>query len=198
VDNPDESTVLGHARQIVASGYAIYGPSTMLMLTVGQGVVGFTLDPNFGEFLMTRSEVRVLDHTRQFAVDASNRRHWPQPVQRYVDECLAGRSGPRGVDFSMRWMGSVVADAHRILLQGGICIYPRDQGDSSKTGQADALFVARPVAHLIEQAGGRASTGFAPVDSVDVSHMAQREPLIFGCSAEVERIEQFKAVPLVW
>lgn len=157
--------------------------------------MAFTLDPNFGEFLMTRNELLVSEDTCEFAVNASNRRHWPQPVARYVDECLAGRSGVRRADFNMRWMGSVVADAHRILLQGGICIYPRDQEDTTRIGQIHAWFIAKPIAFLIEQAGGRASTGYQSLDRLALSSFSQRIPLIFGSRNEVERIERYWVDP---
>jgi fructose-1,6-bisphosphatase I / sedoheptulose-1,7-bisphosphatase len=143
----------------VAAGYALYGPVTMLVLTVGNGVVGFTLDPNLGEFKLTHPNITVPADTQEFAINTSNSRFWEPPVKRYVDECLAGKTGPRGKDFNMRWIASMVAEAHRILMRGGVFMYPRDTKDAAKPGRLRLLYEANPIGLLMEQAGGRASTG---------------------------------------
>ena len=182
--------------QQVAAGYAIYGPTTMLMLTVGSGVHGFTLDPNLGEFKLTHPDVMIPPETQEFAINASNSRFWEAPVKRYVDECLAGKTGPRGKDFNMRWIASMVAEAHRILMRGGVFMYPRDTKDPSKPGRLRLLYEANPIGMLMEQAGGRASTGHGPVLQVQPSALHQRIGLVFGSRSEVERIERYHAEPL--
>lgn len=182
--------------QQVAAGYALYGPTTMLMLSVGTGVYGFTLDPMMGEFMLTHPNLRIPEDTQEFAINASNARFWEPPIKRYVDECLAGKPGPRGKDFNMRWIASMVAEAHRILMRGGVFMYPRDTKDPSKPGRLRLLYEANPVGFLIEQAGGRASTGRVPVLDVTPSHLHQRIGLVFGSKHEVERIERYHAEPV--
>ena len=182
------------ARQ-VAAGYALYGPTTMLVLTVGSGVVGFTLDPNLGEFMLTHPCMRVPEDAQEFAINASNSRFWEPPVRRYVDECLAGRDGPRGKDFNMRWIASMVAEAHRILMRGGVFLYPRDTKDASRPGRLRLLYEANPIGWVMEQAGGRASTGRQPVLEVQPDSLHQRVGLVFGSRHEVERIERYHAEP---
>jgi fructose-1,6-bisphosphatase I/sedoheptulose-1,7-bisphosphatase len=175
----------------VCAGYAIYGPSTMLVLTVGTGVHAFTLDPALGEFILTRPSIQLPTATGEFAINASNRRFWEPAVQRYIDECLAGRTGPRGRDFNMRWVASLVADTHRILTRGGVFLYPRDTKDAAKPGRLRLLYEAGPIAFLIEQAGGVASTGRARVLDVIPTGLHQRVPLIFGSADEVKLIENY-------
>jgi fructose-1,6-bisphosphatase I / sedoheptulose-1,7-bisphosphatase len=179
----------------VAAGYALYGPVTMLVLTVGNGVVGFTLDHNIGEFKLTHSPITVPADTQEFAINTSNSRFWEPPVKRYVDECLAGRTGPRGKDFNMRWIASLVAEAHRILMRGGIFMYPRDTKELAMPGRLRLLYEANPIAYLMEQAGGRASTGRQPVLGVTPSALHQRIGLVFGSRNEVERIERYHREP---
>ena len=181
--------------QQVAAGYALYGPTTMFVLTVGSGVHGFTLDPNLGEFKLTHPHIRIPDDTHEFAINASNSRFWEAPVKRYVDECLAGKTGPRGKDFNMRWIASMVAEAHRILMRGGVFMYPRDTKDTSKPGRLRLLYEANPVGMLMEQAGGRASTGREPMLGVQPTELHQRIGLVFGSKHEVERIERYHAEP---
>ncbi len=179
----------------VAAGYAIYGPTTMLVLTVGNGVAGFTLDPNLGEFKLTHPDIEVPADTREFAINTSNSRFWEPPVKRYVDECLAGCTGPRGKDFNMRWIASMVAEAHRILMRGGVFLYPRDTKDPAKNGRLRLLYEANPIGFVVEQAGGRASTGRQPVLGVKPSGLHQRIGVVFGSRNEVERIERYHHEP---
>jgi fructose-1,6-bisphosphatase I/sedoheptulose-1,7-bisphosphatase len=179
----------------VAAGYALYGPTTMLVLTVGNGVVAFTLDPNLGEFMLTHSALKVPEDTQEFAINASNSRFWEPPIKRYVDECLAGKSGPRAKDFNMRWIASMVAEAHRILMRGGVFMYPRDTKDPSKPGRLRLLYEANPIGMVMEQAGGRASTGREPVLGIQPGSLHQRIGLVFGSRNEVERIERYHAEP---
>ena len=175
----------------VCAGYAIYGPTTMIVLTVGTGVHGFTLEPQLGEFILTHPSIQVPVAAKEFAINASNSRFWEPAVSRYVDECLAGSTGPRGKDFNMRWVASLVAEIHRILSRGGVFLYPRDTKDPAKPGRLRLLYEANPVAFIIEQAGGLASTGNARILDIAPEGLHQRIPLIFGAREEVERIEQY-------
>ena len=177
-------------RQVCA-GYAIYGPSTMLVLTVGTGVHGFTLDPVLGEFFLTHADLRIPPATTEFAINASNSRFWEPAVKRYVEECLAGKSGARGKDFNMRWIASLVAETHRILMRGGVFLDPRDAREPGKQGRLRLLFEANPIAFIVEQASGRASTGRASVLDALPETLHQRVGFIFGSQSEVERIEQY-------
>jgi len=180
----------------VAAGYAIYGPATMLVLSVGQGVAGFTFNPMMGEFFLTHPDMRVPPSTREFAINASNSRFWEPPVKRYVEECLAGKSGPRGEDFNMRWIASLVAEAHRILTRGGVFLYPRDHKDPSQADRLRLLFECNPIGFIIEQAGGRASTGEAPVLEVTPGSLHQHIGCVFGSAEEVALIERYHAEPV--
>lgn len=177
-------------RQVCA-GYAIYGPTTMLVLTFGRGVHGFTLDREIGEFILTHPDLRISSETSEFAINSSNARFWEPAVSRYVDECLAGSSGPRGRDFNMRWVASLVAETHRILMRGGVFLYPRDDRASGRSGKLRLLYEANPIGLIIEQAGGRASTGFGPILEVEPQTIHERTGFIFGSRAEVERIEGY-------
>jgi fructose-1,6-bisphosphatase I/sedoheptulose-1,7-bisphosphatase len=180
----------------VAAGYAIYGPSTMLVLSVGNGVAGFTLDPHLGEFVLSHPGIQVPRETQEFAINTSNSRFWEPPVKRYVDECLAGKTGARGKDFNMRWIASMVAEAHRILMRGGVFLYPRDTKDPARPGRLRLLYEANPVGYLMEQAGGRASTGRQPILGVKPSALHQRIGVVFGSAAEVQRIERYHHEPV--
>ncbi len=179
----------------VAAGYALYGPATMLVLSVGNGVAAFTLDPQLGEFVLTHRDMRVPPQAQEFAINTSNARFWEPPVQRYVQECLAGRTGPRGKDFNMRWIASLVAEAHRILMRGGVFMYPRDTKPPALQGRLRLLYEANPVGFLMEQAGGRASTGRQPVLGVVPTALHQRVGLVFGSAEEVALIERYHHEP---
>lgn len=154
-------------------------------------------DPIIGEFYLTHPDIRVPETTREFAINASNSRFWEQPVRRYVDECLAGRTGPRGADFNMRWIASLVAETHRILMRGGVFLYPRDRKDPAKPGRLRLLYECNPIGFLIEQAGGRASTGVRAVLDVQPESLHQRVGFVFGSKEEVERIERYHHEPLI-
>ncbi|MGE5622133.1 MAG: class 1 fructose-bisphosphatase, partial [Bacillota bacterium] len=192
-----EQDFLQPGTQQVAAGYAIYGPSTMLVLSVGDGVHGFTLCPQLGEFMLTHPGLTIPPDTQEFAINASNSRFWEEPVKRYVNECMAGKTGRRGKDFNMRWIASTVAEAHRILMRGGVFLYPRDARDSDMPGRLRLLYEANPIGFLIEQAGGRASTGRQPVLTVQPASLHQRIGLVFGSRNEVELIERYHRSPAV-
>ena len=172
----------------VCAGYALYGPSTMMVLTTGQGVNAFTLDQNVGEFILTQPNMSIPEDTEEFAVNASNMRFWEPPVQRYVEECLAGIEGERDKNFNMRWVASMVAEVHRILTRGGIFLYPKDSKDSSKAGKLRLLYEANPMSFIVEQAGGISSTGRQRIMEVQPDGLHQRVPVILGSKNEVERL----------
>ena len=175
----------------VAAGYAIYGSASMLVLTLGDGVHGFTLDRELGTYVLTHQDMRVPPSTTEFAVNASNQRFWEPPVKRYISECIEGKAGPRGVDFNMRWIASMVADLHRLLLRGGLYMYPRDSKDPAIAGRLRLLYEASPAAFLIEQAGGAASTGRQRILDIVPTDIHQRVGLIMGSSHEVERLVDY-------
>lgn len=193
--DPVRDDFLQRGTEQVCAGYAIYGPSTMIVLSVGTGVHAFTLDPNLGEFFLTRESIKIPAAAKEFAINASNQRFWEPAVQRYVSECLAGKSGPRQRDFNMRWVASLVAETHRILTRGGIFLYPRDSRAPAKAGKLRLLYEANPIAFLIEQAGGAASTGRQRMLDVVPSDIHQRISFIFGPSEEVARIEEYHDQP---
>jgi fructose-1,6-bisphosphatase I / sedoheptulose-1,7-bisphosphatase len=177
----------------VAAGYAIYGPATMLVISVGKGTHGFTLDREIGNFILTHPDLQIPADTAEFAINTSNARFWEPPVHRYVSECQAGRSGVRGRDFNMRWIASLVAEVHRILMRGGVFMYPKDTKDQGKPGRLRLLYEANPISLLVEQAGGRATTGSRRLLEVLPELLHQRVPLILGSRNEVERIERYHA-----
>jgi fructose-1,6-bisphosphatase I len=175
------------ARQ-VAAGYCVYGPQTTLVLTVGDGVAMFTLDREQGSFVLTQEKLTIPPDTKEFAVNMSNLRHWDAPVKRYIDECLAGKEGPRGKDFNMRWIASMVADVHRILTRGGIFMYPWDKREPEKPGKLRLMYEANPMSWLIEQAGGAATNGRQRILDIQPKKLHERVSVILGSKNEVERV----------
>ena len=190
-NDPKPEDFLQPGTEQVCAGYAIYGPTTMLVLTVGTGTHAFTLDPLLGEWVLSHPNLSIPKRTREFAINASNSRFWEPAVKRYVDECLAGKTGPRGADFNMRWIASLVAETHRILMRGGVFMYPKDTKDSSKPGRLRLLYEANPISMLIEQAGGMASNGHKRLMELKPESLHQRVGLVFGSAEEVARIEQY-------
>jgi fructose-1,6-bisphosphatase len=177
----------------VAAGYAIYGPATMIVLTLGRGVHGFTLDRGFGEFVLTHRDMRVRDEAFELAINAGNERFWAPPVKRYVGECFAGHAGPRGRDFSIRWIASVVAEVHRILLRGGVFLHPVDARDEQAGTPLMLLHHANPIAMLMEQAGGAASTGHRRIMGVVPARLHEPVSVVLGSAPEVARVERYVA-----
>ena len=175
----------------VAAGYCVYGPQTTLELTVGDGVSLFTLDREQGSFVLTHEKMQIPADTREFAINMSNMRHWDAPVKRYVDECLAGRDGPRGKDFNMRWIASMVADVHRILTRGGVFLYPWDKREPEKAGKLRLMYEANPMAWLIEQAGGAASNGHQRILELQPTKLHERVSVALGSRNEVDRITRY-------
>ena len=190
VDVSDEHFLQPGTKQ-VAAGYAIYGPSTMLVLTVGDGVAAFTLDRETGSWSLTEDQLRIPEQTKEFAINSSNARHWQPPVKRYIDELLAGREGPRGKDFNMRWVASMVADVHRVMSRGGIFMYPRDNREPDKPGKLRLLYEANPMSFLVEQAGGAATNGLQRIMEVQPKKLHERVAVFLGSREEVERVTSY-------
>ncbi len=188
-----EQDFLQAGSKQVAAGYCVYGPQTTLVLTVGNGVAMFTLDREQGSFVLTQENVQVPADTQEFAINMSNMRHWDAPIKRYVDECLAGKEGPRGKDFNMRWIASMVADVHRILTRGGIFMYPWDKREPTKPGKLRLMYEANPMGWLIEQAGGAATNGKERILDINPTQLHQRVSVILGSKNEVERVTGYHA-----
>ena len=188
VTEADESSFLQPGTKQVVAGYAVYGPTTVLVLTLGDGVNAFTLERETGEFVLTQANMRIPEDTKEFAINASNQRYWEEPVQRYVGEMLAGKDGPRGKDFNMRWVASMVADVHRILTRGGIFMYPRDRKDPGKAGKLRLMYEANPMAFIVEQAGGTATNGVQRILDIQPTGLHQRVPVFLGSKNEVDRV----------
>jgi fructose-1,6-bisphosphatase I len=189
-----EAFLQAGSRQL-AAGYALYGPQTAFVLTLGEGTHIFTLDRSDSVFRLTASHVKVPPATREFAINASNHRYWAEPIRIYVDDCLKGADGPRGVDFNMRWIASMVAEAHRVLARGGIYMYPADVREGYHRGRLRLIYEANPVGFLIEQAGGGASTGRERILELQPQSLHQRVPLLFGSRDEVERLDRYHIEP---
>jgi fructose-1,6-bisphosphatase I len=183
-----ETDFLQPGTQQVAAGYCIYGPQTTLVLTVGDGVAMFTLDREQGSFMLTQENIRIPDDTKEFAINMSNMRHWAPPVARYIDECLAGKTGPRGKDFNMRWIASMVADVHRILSRGGVFMYPWDKREPEKAGKLRLLYEANPMGFIVEQAGGAATNGTRRILELPPAKLHERVAVFLGSKNEVERV----------
>ena len=192
--DPMEADFLQPGTRQVAAGYAIYGPVSMLVVTLGNGTHGFTLDQRIGAYTLTHPDMRIPQKTCEFAINTSNERFWEPPIRRYVEECIAGKSGPREVDFNMRWIACMVAEVHRILIRGGLLMHPRDTRDTSKPGRLRLLYEGNPMAMLVEQAGGAASTARARLLDVEPTHIHQRIPVILGSREEVERVVRYHEI----
>ncbi|MCK9607928.1 MAG: class 1 fructose-bisphosphatase [Methylomonas sp.] len=192
---PETEDFLRKGSEQVCAGFVTYGPSTMLVLTTGNGVNGFTLDQDIGEFILTHHNMRIPEETGEFAINMSNQRFWEPPVKRYIDECIAGQEGPRGKNFNMRWVASLVADVYRILNRGGVFLYPYDLRDPDRPGKLRLMYEANPMAFIIEQAGGLCSTGVERIMDIKPHDIHQRVPLIFGSKSEVERLISYYQQP---
>lgn len=192
--NPIAEDFFQVGTQQVCAGYAIYGPSTMLVFSYGNGVQCFTLDRNVGEFILTHPDMRIPPDTQEFAINMSNQQFWEPPVQRYIQECVAGASGPREKYFNMRWIASLVAEVHRILNRGGIFMYPKDNKKPLKAGRLRLLYEANPMAFIIENAGGAATTGYERILDIKPTALHQRVPVILGARHEVERVTNYHTI----
>ncbi len=188
---PTEADFMQAGSKQVAAGYAIYGPQTVFVLTTGNGVNCFTLDRELGSWVLTHRNMTIPATTKEFAINASNARHWHPPVQRYINEMLAGKTGPRGEDFNMRWIASMVADVHRIMSRGGIFMYPADMRDTSMPGKLRLMYEANPMAFIVEQAGGAATDGNMRIMDIQPQKLHQRVPVFLGSKDEVERVTSY-------
>jgi fructose-1,6-bisphosphatase I len=186
-----EADFLQPGRQQAAAGYCVYGPQTTLVLTVGDGVAMFTLDREQGSWVLTEDGVKIPEDTKEFAINMSNMRHWAPPMKRYIDECLAGKDGPRGKDFNMRWIASMVADVHRILSRGGVFMYPWDKREPEKAGKLRLMYEANPMAFIIEQAGGAATNGHTPILDLQPTRLHERVSVMLGSKNEVEQVTAY-------
>ena len=187
-DKVSEADFLQAGHTQVAAGYCVYGPQTTLVLTVGDGVAMFTLDREQGSFVLTEENIRIPEDTREFAINMSNMRHWDKPVADYIAECLAGKDGPRGKDFNMRWVASMVADVHRILTRGGVFMYPWDKREPQKPGKLRLMYEANPMSWLVEQAGGMATNGRERILDIQPTQLHERVSVFLGSKNEVERV----------
>jgi len=185
-----ESDFLQAGSTQVAAGYCVYGPQTTLVMTVGDGVAMFTLDREQGSFVLTHEHVQIPADTKEFAINMSNMRHWDDPVKHYIDECLAGKSGPRGKDFNMRWVASMVADVHRILTRGGVFMYPWDKREPDKPGKLRLMYEANPMSWLVEQAGGAATNGEQRILDIQPTQLHQRVSVFLGSKNEVDHVTE--------
>jgi fructose-1,6-bisphosphatase I len=188
MQTPTEKDFLQPGTKQVAAGYAVYGPQTVLVLTTGNGVNCFTLDREMGSWVLTQKQMQIPADTKEFAINASNARHWYPPVKRYVDEMLAGETGPRGKNFNMRWIASMVADVHRILNRGGVFMYPADDREPDKPGKLRLMYEANPMALIVEQAGGAATNGKQRILDIQPGKLHERVAVFLGSKNEVERV----------
>ena len=185
------SDFLLSGRHQVAAGYVVYGPQTTMALTLGDGVVMFTLNKETGEFLLIKDAVTISPSTKEFAINMSNMRHWADPVRRYVEECLAGTTGARDKDFNMRWIASMVADVHRVLCRGGVFMYPWDKRDPKKAGKLRLMYEANPMSFLVEQAGGTSINGTQTIMDLQPTGLHERVSLMLGSKEEIDRLKQY-------
>ncbi len=189
VQEADEKCFMQPGRNQVAAGFAVYGPTTQLVITVGDGAFGFMLDRETYTFVLVHENIKIPEDTAEFAINTSNMRRWEAPVKRYIDECLAGKDGPRGKDFNMRWVASMVADVYRVLSRGGIFMYPRDS--KNKDGRLRLMYEANPMAFIVEQAGGKATDGKTRILDIQPHKLHQRIAVVLGSKNEVERVTSY-------
>ncbi|OWS71049.1 class 1 fructose-bisphosphatase [Polynucleobacter campilacus] len=185
------SDFLLSGRHQAAAGYVVYGPQTTMALTLGDGVVMFTLNKDTGEFLLIKDAVTIAPSTKEFAINMSNMRHWADPVRRYIEECLAGTTGTRDKDFNMRWIASMVADVHRVLSRGGVFMYPWDKRDPKKAGKLRLMYEANPMSFLVEQAGGASINGTQTIMDLQPTDLHERVSVMLGSKEEIDRLKQY-------
>lgn len=190
-----EETFLRPGREQIAAGYFIYGPQTALVVTFGAGVQMYVLDPDDRRFRLTNAALTIPAASTEFAINASNYRHWGKPIRAYIDDCLAGSDGPRQTNFNMRWVASLVAETHRIITRGGIFLYPSDARPGYQSGRLRMVYECAPIARLIEQAGGRATTATDPILDRRPATLHARTPLVFGSADNVARVTAYHDLP---
>jgi fructose-1,6-bisphosphatase I len=191
ITEPTEQDFLQKGSEQVCAGFCVYGPSTMMILTTGKGVNGFTLDRDVGEFILTHPDMTIPEDTNEFAINISNQRYWEAPMQRYIDECMQGVEGERDKNFNMRWVASMVAEVYRVLTRGGIFMYPIDNKPSTNGGKLRLLYEANPMSFIVEQAGGVSSTAYKRIMDIEPTGIHQRVPVILGSKNEVERVVRY-------
>ena len=190
-ETPKLDDYLQNGSQQKAAGFVVYGPSTVLVLTTGQGVNMFTLDNTIGEFVLTTEGVQIPEETTEYAINMANRRFWEEPMKQYIEDCQMGEDGPLGKRYNMRWVASMVAEVYRILVRGGIFMYPYDNRDPSRAGKLRLMYEANPMGFIIEQAGGMASTGRGRIMEVEATGLHQRVPVVLGSAREVQKVEEY-------
>jgi len=191
VTQPTVEDFMQAGTEQVCAGFCVYGPTTMMIMTTGNGVNGFTLDRDVGEFILTHPKMTIPEDTAEFAINMSNQRFWEPPVQRYIDECMKGVDGGRDKNFNMRWVASMVAEVYRVLTRGGIFMYPLDNKPSTQGGKLRLMYEASPMSFIVEQAGGLSSTGRERIMEVIPEGVHQRVPVILGSKNEVERVVSY-------
>lgn len=190
-----EATFLREGRHLIAAGYFIFGPQTALVASFGNGARLFIFDRRAKSFVETDVAPCVPELSSEYAINASNYRHWSKPVRAYIEDCLAGTEGPRGKDFNMRWVASLVAETHRIVTRGGIFLYPGDAREGYERGRLRLVYECAPIAFLVEQAGGRATNGIDPVLDQVPEHLHARTPFVFGTTEKVDRVTSYHDLP---
>jgi fructose-1,6-bisphosphatase I len=190
-----EASFLRPVREQAGAGYVIYGPQVALLMSFGRGVQRYVLDPESRAFILVDPQVAIAPESSEFAVNASNYRHWPQPIRAYVDDCVAGAEGPRAKNFNMRWIASLVAEAHRIFARGGVFLYPADARKGYERGRLRLVYECAPIAFLCQQAGGGATDGTDPILSLRAETLHQRTPFVFGSLSKTARIAAYHELP---
>jgi fructose-1,6-bisphosphatase I len=191
ITKPTVEHFMQKGTEQVCAGFCVYGPTTMMIITTGDGVNGFTLDQDVGEFILTHPNMTIPEDTAEFAINMSNQRFWEEPVQRYVKECMQGVDGVRAKDFNMRWVASMVAEVYRVLTRGGIFMYPIDNKPTTNGGKLRLMYEASPMSFIVEQAGGVSSTGYERIMAIQANSVHQRVPVILGSKNEVERLVSY-------
>ncbi len=189
------SSFLRPGNEQVAAGYFIYGPQTQLVVTFGAGTMRFLMDSGTRKFICVKEHMKIPAHSSEYAINASNYRHWPKPIRAFVDDCVEGSKGPRGRDFNMRWIASLVAETHRILTRGGVFLYPGDSRKGYEHGRLRMVYECAPIAFLIEQAGGKATDGVEPILGQQAKSLHARTPFVFGSTSKVEKIVAYYDLP---
>jgi fructose-1,6-bisphosphatase I len=190
-----QASFLRPGSNLIASGYFIYGPHTALVMTCGQGVLQFVLDRKTGAFRQTETAPTIPERASEFAINASNFRHWSKPIRAYIDDCLAGAEGPRAKNFNMRWIASLVAESHRIMCRGGIFLYPADKRAGYEHGRLRMVYECAPIAYLVEQAGGKATNGTDRILDLTPDSLHARTPFVFGTAEKVDRVCAYHDLP---
>ncbi|WP_296244605.1 MULTISPECIES: class 1 fructose-bisphosphatase [unclassified Psychrobacter] len=185
----ENSDFLQAGKHQLAAGYLLYGTSTVLALTIADNVVMFSLDPDNNDYVLIEENVQIDADTSEYAINASNYRYWQAPMQQYIDELIAGKTGVRGRDFNTRWVAAMVGDVHRILCRGGLFTYPFDTKDANKAGKLRLMYEANPMSLLVERAGGAATDAVQRILDIEPTDIHQRVPVVLGSRNEVDYVK---------